>query len=119
MPKDAEHTEKCLVAALGFHCCEDHSGQGNSYKGQCLIGPGLQVLRLSLLSSRWEAWQHPGRHGTGRAESSTFLSKGSQEQTVFHVARRRVSKPTPTVTHFPHQGHTHSNKVIPPNSATS
>ena len=35
-----------------------------------------------------------------------------------HVARRRVLKPTPTVTHFLQQGHTYSNKATPPNSAT-
>ena len=44
-------------------------------KKQYLIGPGLQVP----LSSRQEgAWQHPGRHGAGRAESSVSSSKGSQ-----------------------------------------
>jgi hypothetical protein len=31
-----------------------HHNQGNSYKGQHLIGAGLQVLRFSPLSSRWE-----------------------------------------------------------------
>ena len=34
------------------------------------------------------------------------------------LARRGDSKPTPTVTHFFQQGHTYSNKSIPPNSAT-
>jgi len=44
----------------------------NSYKGQYLIGAGLQVQRFSPLSSWQEAWQHPGRHGAGEgAESST------------------------------------------------
>jgi hypothetical protein len=28
------------------------------------------------------------------------------------LARRRVFKPTPTVTRFPQQGHTYSNKTI-------
>jgi hypothetical protein len=32
-------------------------------------------------------------------------SKGSQEKTVNHVARRRVSKPIPTATHFLQPGH--------------
>jgi hypothetical protein len=31
-----------------------HHDQGNSYKGQHLIGAGLQVLRFSPLSSWWE-----------------------------------------------------------------
>jgi hypothetical protein len=33
------------------------------------------------------------------------------------VARRKISKPTPTLTHFLQQNHTYSNKVTPPNSA--
>jgi hypothetical protein len=36
-----------------------------------LIGDGLQVQRFSPLTSKVEAWQYPGRHGTGRSESST------------------------------------------------
>jgi hypothetical protein len=49
--------------------------QGKSYKGQHLTGAGLQVQRFSPVSSRL-TWQHPGRHGRGRAESSTSSSKG-------------------------------------------
>jgi hypothetical protein len=59
------------------------------------------------------AWQHPGWLGTGGAESSTSWSRGNQEKTGSHVARRRVSLPTPTVTHFLQQGHTYSNKATP------
>jgi hypothetical protein len=29
------------------------------------------------------AWQHPGRHGARRAESSTSSSEGKQEKTGF------------------------------------
>jgi hypothetical protein len=54
-----------------------HHDQSNSEKGQHLIGAGLLVLRSSLLSW-WEAWQHPGRHGTGEAVSSTSCSEGKQ-----------------------------------------
>ena len=36
----------------------------------------------------------------------------------FQVAKGRISKPTLTVTYFLQQGHTYSNKVTPPNSAT-
>jgi hypothetical protein len=43
--------------------------------------------------------------------SSTSCSKGSQEQSISHVSRRRASRPTPTVTHFLQQGHIHSNKA--------
>ena len=39
--------------------------QGNSNKGQHLIGTCLLVQKFSLLSSRQETWQHPGRHGAG------------------------------------------------------
>jgi hypothetical protein len=51
-------------------------------------------------------WQHPGRHDGGGAESSTSSSKGKHEKTCFQVARTRVLKPTPTVTHLLQQGHT-------------
>ena len=56
---------------------------------------------VQSIISKAGAWQYPGRLGAGRAESSTFSSKGSQDQTVFQVARRRVSKPIPTMTHLP------------------
>ena len=46
-----------------------------------------------------------------------LVLKKQEKTTVFQAARRRVSKPTPTVTHFLQQGHTYSNKAIPPNSA--
>jgi hypothetical protein len=42
------------------------------------------------------AWQHPGRHDTGGAESSTFSSEGCQQNTGFQAARMKVLKPTPT-----------------------
>ena len=49
-----------------------YHGQGNSYKGKRFIVTGLQFQRFSPLSSWWEAWQNPGRHGAGeQAESST------------------------------------------------
>jgi len=40
-------------------------------------------------------WQHLGRHGAGRAESSISSSKGSQEQIDSHVARRKGLKADP------------------------
>jgi hypothetical protein len=57
----------CLRVSIAV---KRHHNQGNSYKGKHLTGAGLQVLRFSPLSWR-EAWQHPGRHGTRGAESST------------------------------------------------
>jgi hypothetical protein len=52
------------------------------------------------------AWQHPGRHGAGGAESSTSSSEGCKQNTDFQAARMRVLKPIPTVTHLLQQGHT-------------
>jgi hypothetical protein len=34
---------------------------------------GLEIQSIIIMA---EAWQHPGRHGAGRAESSTSLSEG-------------------------------------------
>jgi hypothetical protein len=49
-----------------------HHDHSNSYKGNHLIGVGLQFQRSSPLSSWHETWRHAGRHGTGKeAESST------------------------------------------------
>jgi hypothetical protein len=51
---------------------ERHHDQGNSYKGQHLIGADLKVQRFSPLSSWQEAQQCPGRHDVGEgAKSST------------------------------------------------
>ena len=47
-----------------------------------------------------------------------YFDSTALSQTVFQAARRRVSKPTPTVPHFLQQIHTYSNKDTPPNSAT-
>jgi hypothetical protein len=37
-----------------------------------------------------ETWQHPGRHGAGRAENSTSSSAGGYWKTDFQAARVRV-----------------------------
>jgi hypothetical protein len=52
------------------------------------------------------AWQHPGRHGVGGAESSASCSEGKQEKTGFQATRMRVLSPRP-------QWHTYSNKTTP------
>jgi hypothetical protein len=72
---------------------------------QHLIGAGLQVLRFHPLSSYWESWQNPGRHGAGEAESSTSCSEGKQKKAAFLAAGRSISKPTPKVIHFLQQDH--------------
>jgi hypothetical protein len=51
-------------------------------------------------------WQHPGRHDTGRAESFTSCLKDKLENTGSHMARRKVSLPTLTETHFLLKGNT-------------
>jgi len=87
----------------------NHHDQGNSYKAQLLIGAGLQCQSFSPLSSKQEAWQHPGRPGVGGAESSPSCSEG--EKTDFWEARE--VRAHPTVTHFLQRGHTHSNEATP------
>jgi hypothetical protein len=64
----------------------------------------LQGQRFSPLTSRMKAWQHPRRQGNGGAESSTSSSKGSQEQTGWHIDRTQS---------IPLQWHTSSNKTTP------
>jgi hypothetical protein len=49
-----------------------------THKGQHFIGAGLQALRFSPVSSWREAWQHPGRQGSGGTESSTSCSKANR-----------------------------------------
>jgi hypothetical protein len=58
------------------------------------------------------AWQYPGRHGIGGAESSTSSFEDNQK-TGFQGARMRVLKPMLTMTHFLQQGHTYSKEATP------
>ena len=71
------------------------------------LGLVLQFQRFSPLSSWQEAWQYSCRHGAGGVESSTSHSNSKQEKTGSQAAKRRVSKPIPTMTCFLQQGHTH------------
>jgi len=86
-----------------------HHNQVKSYKGQYLIGAGLQVQR----SSRWE-------HGSTKAAmvQAEHLHLHLEAMTDFQVARVRVLMPSPTVTHLLQQGPIYSNKAKTPNSAT-
>jgi hypothetical protein len=52
-------------------------------------------------------------------EFHILIERQPDPKTGFQAVRRRVSLPTPTVTHFLQQSHTYSNKATPPNSATS
>jgi hypothetical protein len=71
---------RCLRVSIAV---ERHHDQGNSYKGQHLVGAGLKVQRFSPLSSWQEAWQCP---------ADMALEK---EQRVLHLdlkaTRRRLS----------------------------
>lgn len=72
-----------------------HHDEGNSCKGQLLIKGWPTGSEVWFITIKVGEWQHPGRHGVFQeesADSSTSLSKGSQEQTVSHLAKRRVSK---------------------------
>jgi hypothetical protein len=106
-----------IYLSWGFTVMNRHYDQGNSYKEQCSIGAGLQVQRYKSIIKAG-AWQCQVRQRVGRAEGSTSCSDGKQQKTGFQGARLRALKPTFTVTHFLQQGHTYSNKVTPPNSAT-
>ena len=97
--------QRACILVWVFIAVKRQYDQGNSYKGQHLIGAGFQVLRFSPFSSWQEAWQSAGRHGAGGAVRSTSYSEGKQN-TGFQAARQRVSKPTPIVIHFLQQGHT-------------
>jgi hypothetical protein len=58
--------------------------QGKTYKGQHLIGAGLQVQRFSPLSSRQEHGSiQAGIHGAGGAESSAPSPEGCEQSTDF------------------------------------
>jgi hypothetical protein len=87
--------------------------RGDFYKEKLLTGAGLQFQRFSPLSSRWEAWQHAGRHGTSGAKSSTSWLTGSKEETVCHTGQ---SLSTGDLKAPPSLWHTSSNKAKPPDS---
>jgi hypothetical protein len=51
-------------------------------------------------------WQHPGRHGSGEAESSTsYLKAASRILATRQLGLERVLNPTPTVTLSPKRPH--------------
>jgi hypothetical protein len=62
---------------LGFHCCEETPWPRQHYKGQHLIGPGLQVQRFIIIMAR--PWRCADRHGARVAKNSTSWSAGSHE----------------------------------------
>jgi hypothetical protein len=82
-----------------------HHDQDNSYKDNISLGLAYR-FRDSVILIKAGTWQHLGRHGAERAESSTSLSEPCWQDTSFQEARVRVLKPTPTVIYLLQQGHT-------------
>jgi hypothetical protein len=64
---------------------------------------GSEVQSITIEAGTWLG---SGRHGEGKAESSTSSSKGCYEKIGFQAARMRILKPMLMVTHFLKQGHT-------------
>jgi hypothetical protein len=70
--------------------------QGNAYKRQHLTGAGFQVLRFSPLSS----WQAGSMVLEELRVLATSLHLRGKQKAILQAARRKVLKPTSTVTHF-------------------
>ena len=113
--KDICHQDICLPCLRVSIAVKRLHNQGNSQRGQHLIGAGLQFQRFSSLSW-WEARQHEGRHVAGGGAESWATEC---QKTVFHRQLGRESG-----THWPDlsiwilkapppQWHTSSNKVTP------
>jgi hypothetical protein len=83
-----------------------HHDQCIAHEGQHLIKANIKFQKFSPLSSRQEAWQCLGKHGSGEGDEGYIsCSEGNQKKTVSWASSRRVSKPTLSVTHFLQQGH--------------
>ena len=86
--------------------------QGNSLKGQHLIGAGLQIQRFSLLSSRQECGSVQTDMALEKKLKVQHLDQKAARRPVLWVARRRFSNSDIL------QAHTYSSKATTPNSAT-
>jgi len=108
-----------------------HQDQGNSYKRKdCgwLAGSYVQsiVTMAGSMASYRQTWCWRSLsvlHLDPKAAARDYLYKhpgGAWNSTLgrAHTGCAQASKPTPTVTHFLHQGHTYSNKATPPTSTT-
>jgi hypothetical protein len=51
-------------------------------------------------------WQHPGRHGAEELRVLHLHLKAARRRLTSRTTKRRLLKPTPTVTHLLQQGHT-------------
>ena len=104
-----DHKSWMYVLDMVSIAVKRHHDQGNSYKEQHLIGAGLQFQRFSSSSSRQEAWQCLGRHGTGeRAKSSTSWSKVARRKG--YLSSRQLGRGSQSP---PTKWHISSNKVTP------
>jgi hypothetical protein len=89
-----------------------HHDQGNSYKGQHLLGAALQVQRFSPLSSRQEHGSVQANVGLEELKILQLDPKGIQEKTSFCMARGGSQSPYHSDTlpstrpHPLQQGHT-------------
>jgi hypothetical protein len=107
---------------------EGYHDQSNSSKVPYLIRAGLKVQRFSPLSS-WHGSMKVNLvleeprvlHLDTKAAAGKWLQQVTNRRfsSILGRPEHRTSKPTPTVTPFLQQGHTHSNKATPPNSASS
>jgi hypothetical protein len=76
----------------------------------------LENVRIPHLDPKSQETDFPRQPGGGP------LLKLARRGALFHTRgelEHETSKPTFTVTHFPQQGCTYSNKATPPNSDTS
>jgi hypothetical protein len=69
-----------------------------------LIGKTFNWSWLQSIIMKVRAWQHPDRHGAGRAESSTPSFESHWEKLGYHVLRKD-SFPS-TKSHLLQHGHT-------------
>ena len=71
----------------------------------------------------WETWQHTGKWGAGEGAkhfTSELNVTASKLCVILSVTwAKQASKPNLMETHFLKQGHTYSNKAIPPTITTS
>jgi hypothetical protein len=72
-----------------------HHDQCNSFKGQYVIGAGIEFQGFNPLSLWQETWQHPGRNDNGGTESSTSCSEGKQEDCHPQAAKKKLSQSLP------------------------
>ena len=93
---------------LGFYCCEQTTCTRQLLSEQYLIGSAYRI-RSSGHYIKVGSCQHPGMYGAGQADSSTSCTNVKQDRNCSQVARMRVLKPKPTVTHLLYQGQIYCN----------